>query len=295
MDSLKEKRIKITILLAGEGKDFDGEGNNTLVFDGLRTECRINYGNGSVMPTANVRIFGLRLENMLALLRVQWNTKEALQNLIQIEAGDKDKIAVVYKGNITFAKPDFGAAPDVCLSIESSTAYYQQVVPAPPRSFEGEIDVAQAIGQLAADMGMNFENNGVTAKLSNQYLPNSSLEKVQVLAKNAELDLYIDNDTIAIAPKGAPRVIDVPVIRPATGLIGYPVPDQIGVQFSCLYDPALRFGGMVEIADSIIPTCNGKWRIFGMNITLDSFSAGGKWEVFIKAAYAESGNVNVAK
>ena len=65
MPSLKEKRIKITILLSGEDKDFDGKGNNTLVFDGLRTECRINYGNGSVMPTANVRIFGLKLSNML--------------------------------------------------------------------------------------------------------------------------------------------------------------------------------------------------------------------------------------
>lgn len=295
MPSLKEKRIKVTILLSGEDKDFDGDGNNTLVFDGLRTECRINYGNGSVMPTANVRIFGLKLSNMLTLLRVQWNTKEALQNMIQIEAGDKDKMSVVYKGNITFAKPDFGSAPDVCLNIESSTGYYHQIVPTPPRSFEGEIDVAEAISQLAGDMGMSFENNGVTAKLSNQYLPDSALGKVQMLAKNADLDLYIDNDTIAIAPKGAPRMVDVPVIKPTTGLIGYPVPDLIGVQFACLYDPALRFGGLVEIEDSIIPTCNGKWRVFGMNITLESYSPSGKWEVFIKAAHAESEAVHVAK
>ena len=295
MNSLKEKRIKVTILLAGEGKDFDGKGNNTLVFDRLRTECRINYGNGAVMPTADIRIYGLKLENMLALLRVKWRTKEALQNLIQIEAGDSDKMSVVYKGNITFAKPDFSSAPDVCLHVESHTGFYHQVVAAPPRSFEGEIDVAKAIEQLTGDMGMNFENNGVTAKLSNQYLPDSALGKIQVLAKNANLDLYIDKDTIAIAHKGSPRMVDMPVIRPTTGLIGYPIPDQIGVQFACLYDPALRFGGMVEIADSIIPNCNGKWRVFGMNITLESFAESGKWEVFIKAAAAESETVHVAK
>lgn len=295
MTSLKEKRIKVTIMLMGEGKKFDDDGNNTLVFDGLRTECRINFGNGAPMPSAQIRLYGLRLENMLTLFRVEWNTKDALQNVIQIEAGDNEKMSLVYKGNITFAKPDFASAPDVCLNIESHTAFFNKIVSAPPRSFEGEFDVAQAISQLCDDMGMAFENNGVTAKLSNQYLADSAMNQVQILAQNADLDLYIDNDVIAITPKGVPRMVDVPVIKPTTGLIGYPIPDRIGVQFSCLYDPALRFGGLVEIADSIIPSCNGKWRVFGMTITLESFTSGGKWEAFIQTANAESETVHVAK
>lgn len=293
--SLKEKKIKVTVLLAGQNKTFDKKGNNTLVFDGLRTECRIHYGNGAVMPSAQIRIYGLKLENMLALLRVKWNTGEALQNLVQIEAGDADKMSVVYKGNITFARTDFTAAPNVSLVIESNTAILHNLTPTPPRSFEGETDVAQAIEALAKDMGMMFENNGVNVKLQNQYLPDTALKKVQALAKNAGCDLYIDNDTIAIAPKDVPRMIDVPVISPATGLIGYPVPDLIGVNFSCLYDSSLRFGGLVEIENSLITQCNGRWRIYGMSITLESFTPNGKWEVFIKAASAESGVVHVAQ
>lgn len=293
--SLKEKRIKVTVLMAGAGKSFDGKDNNTLVFDGLRTECRINYGNGSVMPSAQIRIYGLRLENMLSLLRVKWNTGEALQNLIQIEAGDNEKMSVVYKGNITFASTDFTTAPNVSLLIESNTAIYHNLTPVPARSFEGEVDVAQAIGMLAKDMGMMFENNGVTAKLQNPYLPDTALKKVQALAKHADCDLYIDNDTIAIAPKDAPRLINVPVIKPGTGLIGYPVPDLIGVNFSCLYDSALRFGGLVEIQDSLIAQCNGRWRVYGMAISLESLAPSGKWEVFIKASSAESNVTHVSK
>ncbi|UOO77919.1 hypothetical protein LVJ85_05515 [Neisseria sp. Dent CA1/247] len=295
LPSLKEKKIKATVLLGSQDKVFDQKGNNTLVFDGLRTECRINYGNGSVMPSAQIRIYGLRLENMLSLLRVKWNTTESLQNLIQIEAGDADKMAVVYKGNITFARTDFTTAPNASLIIESNTAIYHNLAPTPPRSFEGEIDVAQAIEMLAKDMGMMFENNGVNVKLQNQYLPDTALKKVQALAKNAGCDLYIDNDTIAIAPKDAPRMIDVPVISPSTGLIGYPVPDLIGVNFSCLYDSSLRFGGLVEIENSLITQCNGRWRIFGMAITLESLTPNGKWEVFIKAASAESDVKHVSK
>jgi len=57
----------LTIRLQADGDffNFDGKGdaNNTLVFDGLRTSCQIGYGNGNVMPTARIRIYGLRLEN----------------------------------------------------------------------------------------------------------------------------------------------------------------------------------------------------------------------------------------
>lgn len=292
--SIEEKIIKVRIILGAQDDSFDGE-NNTIIFDGLRTSCQIQYGNGAVLPSAHIRIYGLKMANMAKLLRVQWNTKQALQNLIQIEAGDSNKTSIVYSGNITFAKPDFTSAPDVSLIIESHTGIQHQLMPTPPRSFEGEIDVAQAIKQLADDMGFIFENNGVTAKLSNQYLDNTAMAQVQKLAWAADIDLYIENNIIAIAPKGAPRTIDVPVISPQTGLIGYPVPDLIGVQFMCLYDPAVRFGGLVQITNSMIEQCNGKWRVFGLSISLDSKTPNGKWQAEVRAAIAESKNTHVAK
>ena len=293
--SFDNKRLKITIQLGAEKDAFDDDGNNTIVFDGLRTSCNINYGNGAVMPNAQIRIYGLNLENMMKLLRVQWNTKESLQNLIKVEAGDSTKTSIVYMGNITFAKPDFGGAPNVALVIDSNTAIRHQLMPVPARSFEGEVDVADAIKLICNDMGYIFENNGVTVKLSNPYQPNTALQQIQSLANAADIDLYIEQNIVAIAPRDVPRNIEMPVIKPDSGLIGYPVPDLIGVQFSCLYDPALRFGGLCEIQNSIIAQCNGQWRVFGMSMTLESMTPGGKWQVDIKAAPAKSENKNVAK
>ena len=265
------------------------------MFEGLRTSCHINYGNGSVMPNAQIRIYGLKMENMVKLLRVKWNTVESLQNMIQIEAGDPDRMSIVYSGNITFAKPDFAGAPNIALVIESNTAIRHQLVAVPARSFEGEINVADAIKIICDDMGYTFENNGVDKKLENQYAANTALQQIQTIASAADIDLYIDQSTIAIAPKGHPREIDIPVIKPTTGLLGYPVPDLIGVQFTCLYDPALRFGGLVEIQDSIIEQCNGRWRVFGMVYSLESMMQGGKWQVDIKAATVEDKNVRISK
>ena len=261
----------------------------------MRSSCQINYGNGAVLPSARIKIYGLKLESMTKLLRVKWNTEPALMNLVQVEAGEAGNMSVVYTGNITFAYPDMAGAPDICLVIESHTAVLWQLKPADSVSNEGETDVAAIIESLCKKMGRRFENNGVNAKISNQYLNGSELDKVRQIAAHANIDVYIDNETIAITPKGQPRMIEIPVISPTTGLLGYPVPDQQGVKLQCLYDKSLRFGGLIEISGSLIEICNGRWRVFGLSLDLESKVPGGKWLADIKAANVESTDVKIAK
>ncbi len=292
---IKEKILRISIKLGQEKDVWDAKGNDTLVAEGLRASCQINYGNGSLMPSARIKVYGLRLETMMKLLRVRWNTEQAMMNLVQVEAGEQGNMSVVYTGNITFAYPDMGGAPDVALVIESHTAVLWQLKPAEAVSNEGETDVAAVIESLCAKMGRKFENNGVNAKISNQYLGGTELDKIRQIASHAGIDVYIDNETIAIAPKGQPRMIDVPVLSPKTGLIGYPVPDLQGIKLRCLYDKALRFGGLLEVEGSQIESCNGKWRVFGMSLDLECKTPNGKWFADIKAADVEDMNVKVAK
>lgn len=293
--SIKEKILKVSIKLGQEKDAWDAKGNDTLVAQGLRTSCQINYGNGSVLPGARIKIYGLKLETMMKLLRVKWNTERALANMVQVEAGDADGLSVVYTGNITFAYPDFGGAPDVCLILESHTAVLWQLKPAEATSNEGDVDVAAAIEAICKRMNKKFENNGVTVKVSNKYLPNTEMEKIRQLVSDADIDMYVDNETIAITPKGQPRAIEVPVVSPGTGMIGYPVPDLMGVKVRCLYDKSLRFGGLIEIKDSQISQCNGQWRVFGMMLDLEAMTPGGKWMADIKAANVENNDVKVAK
>lgn len=293
--SIAEKIIRVSIKLEQEKDAWDAKGNDTLVAEGLRTSCQINYGNGALMPSAKIKIYGLKLESMMKLLRVKWNTEQAMLNLVQVEAGTAGDMAVVYTGNITFAYPEMGGAPDVCLVIESHTAVLWQLKPVAPLSHDGEVDVAAAIETVCKRMGRRFENNGVHKRISNQYLDGTELEKIRRLAASADIDVYIDNETVAITEKGQPRAIDVPVLSPSTGMIAYPVPDLQGVKLRCLYDKALRFGGLIEISGSQIAQCNGRWRVFGISIDLEAKTPGGKWFADIKAANVEESNVKIAK
>lgn len=97
-------------------------GGNIATSEQLRTLCVINFGGGSVVPHAEISIYGMDMANMLKLTRIRWRDIKSMMNTIKIEAGDQgEELATVFEGNITFAYVDMSNAPDVALRITSST------------------------------------------------------------------------------------------------------------------------------------------------------------------------------
>ncbi|MDX7990850.1 baseplate hub protein [Xenorhabdus littoralis] len=259
MMKFNRKAIRITLTLSGENESFTSESQNKLSATGLRISAEINYGNGAIAPHSRVKIYGLPVETMAKLLRIRRHTITALRNTVTIEAGEQgEELSQVFKGGITFAYPDMGDVPNVSLVIESQTAILDKMQGVDAESYEGEHDVVNIMSNICKRIGYSFESNGVSEKLSNVYLPNTDIEKIRQLAEAADLDLYIEDKNIAITRKGHPRpALKIPVISPETGLIGYPVPTMIGIQFKAFFDPLIRFGGIVRIIDSQIAICNG--------------------------------------
>src|SRR6185436_19499545 len=97
---MDKKVIRVTITLNG---DTFANGN-PLFAEELRTLCTINYGGGSVVPHAEISIYGLNMQSMLKLTRIRWRDIKSMLNTIRIEAGDQGKkLTTVFEGNITFA------------------------------------------------------------------------------------------------------------------------------------------------------------------------------------------------
>lgn len=291
MSSFSRKTIKTTIILAQSNGAFADKDANTLIVQGFRQSWQISSGGGSVAPTAKGKIWGVSAESMNKLTNMSWKKDGKQNNLIMIEAGDDpDHLDIVFKGNITFAFPDYGAAPDVCLSIESMAGFFYKINAATPHSYKGEVDVSTILSELAKEMQMTLRNDGVTAKLSNPVLNGATQKQFDDVAQAAGIDYFKDHadDSITITPKGAARSIETAVLTPSTGLIGYPVPNLNGIAFKCLYDSRVRFGGMVEIKNSLIEPCNGKWRASGVNINIDSELPSGQW--FCEVQATELGN-----
>lgn len=295
---MQRKVIRVTITLRGKDEVFTSEGPyNQLQSSGLQVRCSIVNGNGAISPTANIQIYGLHLDNMKKLMRVQWNTMSAILNTVRIEAGEQGgTLTRVYEGNITFAKIDMSNAPNVFLNIESQSAIVDSLTAADPIKFDANLDAAFMIETIAKQMGYQFENNGATKiMVDSSTYEGSNLNKIQKIAAAANFDLYTEQNLIAICPKGGARKLKIPVITPTTGLVGYPIPDIRGVSFKCFYDPNIRFGGIITIKDSIIDVCNGDWRIYGATTILEANVPDGAWFIDVNATWRNSTDAAIAK
>lgn len=296
---MKRKVIRVTIKLNDTEETFTSDGDNQLTSTGLAVSCNIAYGNGAITPTAQVTIYGLAMTKMLKLMRVQWNTMQALLNTVRIEVGEQGSdLTVAYEGNITQATIDANNAPDVPLIITSQMAALEKARVAEAYTLEKDVtmNAENIVQELATKMGYQFTNDGVEAVITDLTLEGSDLEKIQKLAVICDFDLYVEQKLISICKKGGARTLSIPIISPKNGnLIGYPVPDIKGVAFSCIYDPSIRFGGIIKIQDSLIDVCNADWRLYGFTAQLEANIANGKWQIDANATWRDSKDAAVQK
>lgn len=295
MASFTKKKLKFSFVLGQQDPHFDEDENNTVIVEGLRASVTIQSGHGAPMPSAKLMIYGLGQKVMNKLAKIRWNTDDAKLNYVRVEASQDggESYLLVYEGVIQYAYPNYGSSPEVILTIDSTSALQHKIRPVPPLSFNGEVDVASAVAQICQKMSMRFENNGVTEKVSNPYLPETALDQIFKLCDAINAKAVVEFNTIAITPQGQARDILVPVISPKTGLIGYPTPTITGTRFQCLFDPVMRFQGLVEIKDSLVEICNGKWLVVGLTHYLESEVSGGRWLSEVDAIYP--GGVKIVK
>ena len=235
-----------------------------------------------------MRTSGLSRNSMAELTTLTFRPLEAHRNLISIKAGDKDgPKSLVFRGEITTAFADFNAAPDVYMQIEASTGVYPQQFSSAVATIHGEVAADLLFSQYAAQAGYAFINGGVKGSVQHILLPGSPIAKMEKLARDMACELIIDDDTITVMPAGKARFGDAVFLSKNNGLIGYPTFNQDGISCRCLYNPALRYGGLIKV-DSVVPRATGIWRITRLAHKLAAYMpSGGPWESQIEAAYYE--------
>lgn len=289
------KQLRATFQLSG-GATFQGTNSNTLQIAGLRMSAAVKYGGGSAVPQCTLKVYGMLQTDMNALIAVSLNVDSLTRNTLVLEANSDDGAGwiTLFTGQIFVAGPSYEAAPDVCLIVQASTAYWFRLVPAQPSSSKGNVSVAQLANTYANAMGMTLENNSVTATLNNPYFPGTTGQQLQALCQHSNTDLYLENSIVAICPSNQPRNLMTPVLSPESGLIGTPTRDNVSVYGQALFSPAIRFGGPVTInspnqfspsqSAAGLPASNGTWRVAAVYHLLDALVPRGNWFTQFQAA-----------
>lgn len=291
----------------GQGS-FGGGGFDTLTIpaadspQNLRMSATIQKAGGLAMNTANIKIFGLTLEQMNQLSQLKQPIASARTNVITLSAGDTETgLSTVFTGNITESWPNMEGAPDVYLEVSAQTGVVDAMRPVPPTSYSGPTDVATIIAGLATQMDLGFVNNGVSVILPPCYFPGSARDQALAAAQHANINIAWDDGTtiqqsgssdnptntqggsagsglpkIIIWPKGGTIGGQVPLISAETGMVGYPTVTQAGIIVTSVFNPNLAFGGAFE-CKSILTVANGQWGIFNITHELESETPGGRW------------------
>ena len=279
------QRILTAIITLGEGKvfNFSFNGSNSVSLTGYRMSAHIIKSGGASQGELQLAIYGLNLSIMNQLSTLGRTPViigvGAGANTITLMAGDANGLSVAFTGNISQAYTDLSGAPDAIFNISAFAGLGQALQTINPSSYPGPVDVAVVMSGLATQMGLIFENNGVSVILpAGSYFSGSARTQAEDAANTAHIEWVIENGKLAIWPKNGSRGGLIPIISKDNGLIGYPYPSGQGlVGLKCLYSPTILFGSRIQIVSDIEPA-SGIWTICGVEAELECQVPNGKWE-----------------
>lgn len=247
---------------------------------GLRVSCHVLAGGENSLQECDAVIYGLPLSEQNSVSTLGWKGQKPGADQVSVFAGDTaGGMSLVYQGTIWAAYSDYQGGPNVPLHIVAHAGTKEAAMVAPPTSINNKsADVAQMMQKLAGQMGLQFENGGVNAKIAYPYLPGALKDQAWQLAAAANIHVTIDRGTLAIWPTdGSGARPGEVVVSPRTGLVGYPSWAAEGIRLKMLFNPNLKLGGHVTVTGSSITPANGTWEIVRLEHSLQSFTPDGEW------------------
>ncbi len=224
------------------------------------------------MNSADISIWGMTLSEMNSLSRIGLVSTAVRNNIITVMAGEVGgNMSLIFIGGIKQVWPDFSSSTEGILRVDAKTGLLAQMQSITPKSYSGDTDVPTVMAQLAKQMGLTFQNNGVTGTVRDPYLPGTARAQALTLADMAGIYVIFEDDTMAIVPKQGTRSNVAPTISPLEDMNGYPSyigPGQI--QLVCEYNDQIRFMGKVVVQDSIVSGANQTWQVVGLSHDLST-------------------------
>jgi hypothetical protein len=262
---------QLSVNITGQGV---GSGFNT---QGLRTSARIVQTGGRELTSADVRIWGVPLNIMNAVSTIGYTQGRLPNNSITVTAIDDLGSNVVFIGQVQQAVADFQGGANLPLHIVAFAGLQGAYQNTQGTTKQGQADATQLLGQLAGQIGVTFENNGLSnVNLMNPWYARSPLQQIHNICNDCNLDYTIALGKLAVWQKSGFRNASS-TTSPTTGMVGYPSFSSLGIRITTLFNPAIEYGGMLTVTGSAITPANKTWKVFLLTQELDAFLPNGKW------------------
>lgn len=282
--SFRRRKIRVQITLS-KGQFRNGEGN-IIILDDFGVVAKIDKAGPPEFGKASVEIYGLSLDVMSQLSTLNMHPLFVRKNYLNIFAGDEfSGMSQIFAGSITSASADFNGAPEVKFKIEARVGFFGSVTAQGQGVVNGTQPASDFIARQAKAAGLTFENQDVAASIKNSVFTGSPIEQARQAANQIGAELIIDDEKMILIKNGGSVKGNVPVLSATSGMIGYPVMTQNGIDCKAIFNPDFRFAGLIQI-ESMVPKVAGQWRITKLSHNLAAnLPSAGQWESSITAYY----------
>ncbi|MBN6711149.1 hypothetical protein JFL47_07885 [Haemophilus haemoglobinophilus] len=243
--------------------------SETLIIDSLRVAFEIDKTINDKPNPATFQIWNLNRNHINQLLSQSFK-KIALsvgyQTLRQIYVGEITKVKVK-RDNLDFI-----------LFLECSDghqAYTQSMAQTTLKSGATDEDIIKSLQQTMPTVQAGTIDVPNKRKLPRgRVLNGDSREIISKIAKNNNADWSIQDGNLVFLPRDKVLGDEVVLLSQETGMINSPEQTDDGLELSCLLNPALQIGGLVEVR-SILDYFNGQYKIVKLSHQGDGL--GGDW------------------
>lgn len=259
---------------------FSGAQSGSFSAEGLRAAASIQSYPGRLGSTAQVKIWGLTLDQMNAYSSVIPAGVAAQQFNLIIEAGDLGQPLVqAVNGAILRSYIDLSGSPDSVFNVTMIDTFLA-ANPIAAQSQPGAQKAEDLIASLCAQANLIFDNSaGASAVLNNPSTYGSVIDQITRIATAAKFHWKISGKTVSIWPPNG-TVDDVVIdVGPNTDprMVGYPGYWEAGLVVTSLFNQQVQIGRKMNVVGSSIPKANGLWQIIQSQSDLTTMLPKGPW------------------
>ena len=243
--------------------------SETLSINNLRVAFEIDKTINEKPNPANFKIWNLNRNHINQLLSQEFKRvvlSVGYKELRTIYSGDITKVRIVRDGM------------DFILSIECSDGHKAYTQARAETTLKAGASDEQIIKELQKTMPEiktgTIETQNKRKLPRGRVLCGDSREILNRVAKNNQADWSIQDGSLMFLPKDKVLNDESVLLSQESGMIGAPEQTDDGLELSCLLNPALQIGGMVQV-QSIIEYFNGEYKIVKLSHSGDGLS--GDW------------------
>lgn len=259
---------------------FSGAQSGSFSAAGLRAAANIQRYPGRAGTTAQVKIWGLTLDQMNAYSSVIPALVAAQQFNLAIEAGDFGRpLTQLLNGPILRSFIDLRGAPDSVFNVTMIDTFLA-ASPIAAQSRQGAANAEDMISSACAAANLTFDNSaGAHAVLNNQATYGSAIDQISKIATAAKFEWKLNGTKVSIWPRIGTADDVVIDIGPNTDpeMVGYPNYWEAGLIVTSLFNQEIQIGRQMKVVGSSIPKANGLWQIIQVQDDLTTMLAKGPW------------------